>query len=116
MLAARCAVQNGSQYVMDRAGSATYPDASTHGIDYVHSQFCGIFLASSAYMGMYAVWFRSSWRAWLQAELILPALCSGIMWGIADALWFVANETLGFIVAFPIILAGPGVVAYFWSI
>ena len=38
------------------------------------------------------------------------------MWGVADALWFVANEKLGFIVAFPIVLAGPGIVASLWSI
>ena len=35
---------------------------------------------------------------------------------VADALWFVANEKLGFIVAFPIVLAGPGIVASLWSI
>jgi hypothetical protein len=26
-------------------------------------------------------------------------------------LWFVANEKLGFVVAFPIVLSGPGIVA-----
>ena len=101
---------------MDRAGSAAYPDASPHGIDYVHSQFCGIYLASSIYMLLYATQFRTSWRSWLQRELIAPALCSGLMWGLADALWFVANEKLGLMIAFPIILAGPGVVASLWSI
>ena len=35
---------------------------------------------------------------------------------MADALWFVANEKLGFVVAFPIVLAGPGIVASLWSI
>tara|TARA_B110001452_G_scaffold169757_1_gene142013 strand:+ start:534 stop:1034 length:501 start_codon:yes stop_codon:yes gene_type:complete len=35
---------------------------------------------------------------------------------VADALWFVANEKLGFVVAFPIVLAGPGIVASLWSI
>ena len=43
--------------------------------------------------------------------MVLPALASGIMWGVGDALWFVANEKLGFVVAFPIVLAGPGIVA-----
>ena len=38
------------------------------------------------------------------------------MWGVADALWFVANEKLGFVVAFPIVLAGPGIVASLWGI
>ena len=48
--------------------------------------------------------------------MVLPALASGIMWGVGDALWFVANEKLGFVVAFPIVLAGPGIVASLWSI
>lgn len=49
-------------------------------------------------------------------QVALPALASGVMWGVADALWFVANEKLGFVVAFPIVLAGPGIVASLWSI
>ena len=48
--------------------------------------------------------------------MVLPALASGIMWGVGDALWFVANEKLGFVVAFPIVLAGPGIVASLWGI
>ena len=49
-------------------------------------------------------------------QVVLPALASGIMWGVGDALWFVANEKLGFVVAFPIVLAGPGIVASLWGI
>ena len=48
--------------------------------------------------------------------MVLPALASGIMWGVGDALWFVANEKLGFFVAFPIVLAGPSIVASLWGI
>lgn len=107
---------NGSQYVMDRAGSPAYPDASPHGLDYAPSQFTGIFLASTSYFGAYVACRHSSRRAWLRRELILPALASGVMWGVADALWFVANEKLGFVIAFPIILAGPGAVASLWGI
>ena len=50
-------------------------------------------------------------RLTINAGIVLPALASGIMWVVGDALWFVANEKLGFVVAFPIVLAGPGIVA-----
>ena len=100
---------NGAQHVIDRAGSAAYPHASTHSVDYVPSQFGGILLASVAYFGLYAA--CSGNRPAVHAEVALPALVSGLMWGTADALWFVANENLGFVVAFPIVLAGPGSVA-----
>lgn len=85
------------------------PLASTHGLDYAPSQFTGIFLASTVAFALYAVLCRHALD--VRAELVLPALISGIMWGLADAMWFVANENLGYVVAFPIILSGPGILA-----
>ena len=105
---------NPSQYVIDRAGTAAWPHASTHGIDYVHAQFSGIALASTVYFAVYCAATRN--RPAVLPQVALPALASGIMWGVADALWFVANEKLGFVVAFPIVFAGPGIVASLWSI
>ena len=104
---------NGAQYVMDRAGSDAYPHASTHGLDYVPSQFSGIFLASTVYFAIYAL--AKGNRPDVRAEIALPGLASGVIWGVADACWFVANEQLSFLVAFPIVLAGPGVVAFLWD-
>ena len=105
---------NGAQYVIDRAGSAAYPHSSSHGLDYVPSQFSGIFFASTLYFALYAVYMRN--RPQINREVALPAVVSGLLWGVADALWFVANEQLGFVVAFPIVLSGPGVVASLWGI
>ena len=105
---------NGAQYVIDRAGSDDYLHSSTHGLDYVPSQFSGIFFASTLYFAMYAGCTRN--RPEINREVALPAVASGVLWGVADALWFVANEQLGFVVAFPIVLSGPGVVASLWGI
>ena len=105
---------NGAQYVIDRAGSAAYPYSSRHGLDYVSSQFSGIFLASTVYFVIYSAATRN--RPVINPEVALPALASGVLWGLADALWFVANEQLGFVVAFPIVLSGPGIVASLWGI
>jgi len=38
------------------------------------------------------------------------------MWGIANTCWFLANSTLGFTTAFPIITSGPGIVSSIWGV
>lgn len=38
------------------------------------------------------------------------------MWAIADTAWFVANDSLSLVVAFPIITTGPGVIGTLWGI
>ena len=34
---------------------------------------------------------------------ILPGIVSGLMWGVADMAWFVANDALSETISFPII-------------
>jgi glucose uptake protein GlcU len=46
----------------------------------------------------------------------MAAFISGVMWGIAQACWFLANDALGFSIAFPIICTGPGLVSALWGI
>ena len=41
-------------YVAQRAGGASYPDASPNLVDYVFPHFCGIFMATTAYMLLYS--------------------------------------------------------------
>jgi glucose uptake protein GlcU len=38
------------------------------------------------------------------------------MWGIAEISWFIANQELGFSVAFPLITSGPGFIGALWGI
>jgi hypothetical protein len=49
------------------------------------------------------------------AKIILPAFANGMIGAVASAAWFVANQNLGFVVSFPIIAAGPGVVSTLWG-
>jgi len=49
-------------------------------------------------------------------EAILPGFVCGAMWATAQCGWFVANGKLEFIVSFPIISTGPGLVGALWGI
>ena len=84
------------------------------GIHYVFSHFCGIFLASTTYMLLYAAVMRN--KPLVNREVILPAFVSGVMWAVAQTSWFVANDNLQLNVAFPIITTGPGLVAALWGV
>jgi glucose uptake protein GlcU len=49
-------------------------------------------------------------------EICLPGFVSGVIWAIAQTSWFVANQELSFMVTFPIISVGPGMVGSLWGI
>lgn len=83
-------------------------DHSKDIMDYVFSHFLGIFVAASAAMVVYSGVRRE--RRYMPRRMILPAIASGVLWGIAQVSWFQANTDLGFSVAFPIIGSLPGVV------
>lgn len=87
---------------------------SCNELDYVFGHFTGILLASTLWFVMYST-FRLN-KPQVYPKVILPALASGIMWGIAMVGWFVANEHLSLAVSFPIITAGPGFVSSAWGI
>jgi glucose uptake protein GlcU len=105
---------NPPTYIIDHAGDKYGPNtpgqgplgASTAGLDYVFSQFCGIFVTSIFWMMVYCCHMKN--KPQVNPEVILPGFISGIMWAIAQFSWFVANECLSFSVAFPLITGGPG--------
>ena len=51
-------------------------------MDYVFSHFCGIFAAASAALVVYSAVMRE--RRYMPRRMILPAIASGILWGIAQ--------------------------------
>lgn len=85
----------------------------TQSLDYVFSHYTGIFATSTFWFVLYCAYMRGSPR--VNPRLILPAMLSGIMWGIAQACWFVANDALSVTVAFPVITSGPGIVSALWG-
>jgi len=98
---------NPPTYLMEHGGS-------TNGLDYVFSHFCGIWITSTAYFLIYCVIKKNN--PVLYPKVVLPAMISGVLWSMADISWFVANQNLLMVVAFPIIATGPGVVASLWGI
>ncbi|XP_071950927.1 transmembrane protein 144-like [Antedon mediterranea] len=88
--------------------------SSEDGLDYVFSHFCGIFLTSSTYFFVYCALKKN--RPQIPLGVVLPSLLSGVMWGIADSGWFVANVILSQSVAFPIITTGPALIASLWGV
>jgi len=87
---------------------------STNGLDYVFSHFCGIWITSTTYFLIYCILKKN--KPVLYPSVVLPGILSGILWSMADISWFVANQNLLIVVAFPIITTGPGVIASLWGI
>ena len=52
----------------------------------------------------------------LHPSAILPGFISGIMWGIAEVAWFVANRYLTPAISFPIVTSGPALIASLWGV
>ncbi|EDR27339.1 transmembrane protein R144.6, putative [Entamoeba dispar SAW760] len=88
--------------------------ASPDGIDYVFPQYIGVFLGSATYFMMYAIIFRN--QPFIYNQTAIPGLISGAMWGIAQALLFIANTSLPYVVVYPIVTTGPGLVSSLWGI
>ncbi|KAL7719635.1 Transmembrane protein [Entamoeba marina] len=88
--------------------------SSPNGIDYVLSHFLGIFVASTIYVMCYIIMFRN--KPIVHKESIMPGFIAGIMWGIAQVCWFIANSNLPYVVSYPLITTGPGLVSALWGI
>ena len=103
----------------DKFSSKYIHHYSDNGLDYVFSHFCGIFVTSTAYLIFYSI--AKQWSPRINSdinysELILPAFISGVMWAVADIMWFVANTNLGLVTSFPLVTTGPGLVSAFWGV
>lgn len=96
-------------YIQDRIKSS-----SKNGIDYVFAHVCGIFMASTLYFIIYVIYQRNKPK--IYPTVILPGLLSGVMWAVATACFFVANEVLSEPVSFPIINTGPALIASGWGV
>lgn len=91
-----------------------YPGAPDDLIDYVFPHFTGIFLTSTFVFLAYAVYNRS--RPVVMPEIVLPSALSGVIWAVAQTSWFIANQKLSMLVAFPLICMCPGLVGAIWGI
>ncbi|CAJ1347223.1 unnamed protein product [Effrenium voratum] len=82
---------------------------SSYALDYVFSHFLGIFVSAAASLLVYVLVRRR--KSFAPLNLVLPAMCSGIIWAIGTVAWFQANAELGFSVTYPIISSVPSILA-----
>ncbi|GAB5361143.1 hypothetical protein AAMO2058_000688900 [Amorphochlora amoebiformis] len=88
--------------------------ASSDPLNYVFSHFCGIYAMSMLIFFGYTIYKKN--KPWISSELTFPAFLSGVIWAIGQIGWFIANGELGYTVAFPMVVIGPGIVGSIWSI
>jgi len=91
-----------------------YPGATDNPLDYVFSHFCGILLTSMACIMFYTAYKGN--QPDVYPQVILPAYVSGLLWAVAQVGWFIANGSLGYTTAFPLVLVGPGFVGSMWDV
>ena len=103
-----------STYIQDHRFDPRFPGASKNGLHYIFSMYTGILLTSTVYYSLYILFKRN--RPYLCRESILPAFLSGVMWGIAQAAFLLANSVLSQAISFPLISIGPATIAALWSI
>ena len=107
---------NPPQRLIDEATLYGKEEHSKDALDYVFSHFCGIFFSTLLYFIVYCAVKQSRGRKPQLPPCVLPAFMSGLMWGIAQICWFVANERLSFSVSFPIITSVPGLIGALWGV
>ncbi|KAM5192589.1 transmembrane protein 144 [Mantella aurantiaca] len=103
-------------YIKDHSkrNDSIYAGASQFDLDYVFAHYSGIFVTSTVYFLIYCAVMKNHPRVY--PEAILPGFISGTLWAIANCCWFLANNYLSAVVSFPIITAGPGLVAALWGV
>jgi len=101
-----------SQYIIDHDYNG---DDDT--LNYVFSQYLGILLTSWTYTVLYCIYcYYHDVHPYITSEIFIPATASGIIWGIAETSYFLANGKLGFPITFPIISSGPGLIGSLWGV
>ncbi|XP_059844668.1 transmembrane protein 144-like [Hypanus sabinus] len=88
--------------------------ASQFDMDYVFAYCSGIILTSTIYFLIYCGVKKN--KPSVYSTAILPAFFSGLLWGIANSAWFLANYYLGAVITFPLITAGPSVISLTWGV
>ncbi|KAK6028154.1 hypothetical protein OSTOST_05804, partial [Ostertagia ostertagi] len=77
--------------------------------------FCiGALVTSTTIFTCYSLYRRN--RPFINPELTVPSLSSGLMYGTATFFFFSANQHLDPIVAYPILAKAPGIVCSVWAI
>lgn len=95
-------------YVQDNYGE------SENALDYVFSLYTGIFVTSITYFSIYCIMKKN--KPVINPTIILPAIISGLLWGIGNSAFFLASNALTEAIIFPIVSSGPPIVANLWGV
>jgi len=99
---------NPPQYLIDKKMG------SDNGLDYVFSHFMGIIFTSTVLFINYCI-IKGN-KPILYPQVIIPGFLSGVIWAIGQISFFIANSNLPFVITFPIIGSGPGIIGALWGI
>jgi hypothetical protein len=104
------------QYIRDHKDEYKHNNESApiNGLYYINSQYSGILISSLFYFIVYAALKRN--KPVINPSVVLPALISGTMWGVANIGFIVAISALTSAVAYPIVSVLPGIVTSLWSL
>ncbi|KAK6755507.1 hypothetical protein RB195_014089 [Necator americanus] len=91
-----------------------YPNYPKDGLAYVLSHFFGIFVSATIIFIVYGIARKN--QPYASPELVLPGFLAGLLWGVGQSAFFVANQHLSQAISFPIITGLPGCVASAWGI
>jgi hypothetical protein len=75
-------------------------DASQDNNDYAFSLSCGIMLSSLFYFIIYCIVLKNKPK--IYPEIIIPSFLTGLLWAIANTLYFIAANRLDPAISFPI--------------
>lgn len=93
---------------------ANEPGALPDVRSYILSYCLGSFVTSTVIFFGYCIAKKNT--PLVNAELSMPSLVSGILYGIAVTTFFMANQHLDQVIAYPILSKAPGIIVSLWAI
>ncbi|CAO4375465.1 unnamed protein product [Caenorhabditis nigoni] len=93
---------------------ANEPGAAQDVRAYILSYCLGSFVTSTVIFFIYACVKKNT--PLVNAELSMPSIVSGILYGIAVTTFFMANQHLDQVIAYPILSKAPGIIVSLWAI
>lgn len=99
-------------YVQDN--SEYYTGAPPDGLPYAFSHFFGAFIMCTVIFVGYALFKKN--KPEINPNIPLPALLTGLIWGVAQVLLLNATSHLSAAISYPIAAMLPGCIAALWSI
>ncbi|CAD5210646.1 unnamed protein product [Bursaphelenchus okinawaensis] len=99
-------------YIQDNAD--LFDNVQVGGMPYVFSQFCGIYISSTAFFAIYG--FVKKNKPVINPKVALPSLLTGLMWGVAQTMAIISTEALSQGISGPITAMVPGCIATVWSL